>query len=100
MDSSPHSFVLDDTKNTAKPLPSTMVKKREKINQIDYYPKFEVEFFDVVKDCAKMIDRLVDVDERIKHTKRLNKIFVMRDKMLLMQMFRDLVMKPIKDIKQ
>ena len=72
MDASPHSFVLDNTENSAKPLPSSVkLKKPERINQIDYYPKYEVEFFDVVKDCAKMIDRLVDVDERIRQTKKL-----------------------------
>lgn len=96
-----HSFVLDNLEVSAKPLPPSIKirRRKEKINQPDYYIKYEVEFFDVVKDCAKMIDNLVDVEERIRLSKRLNKIFVLRDKMLVMKLFRDIVMKPVKEMK-
>lgn len=94
---SPHSFVIDlDKPDELMPLSLGLGtrprdKKPEKIKQIDYYPKFEVEFFDTVKDCAERIDKISDLNERLEYTKRLNKIFVIRHKPSLMNLFRELV---------
>lgn len=92
---SPHTFMIDlDTPEEMKPLPYTLGKsksKSERIKQIDYYPKFEVEFFDTVKDCAEYIDKLHGAEERLEYTKRLNKIFVSREKASVMNLFRELV---------
>lgn len=98
----PHKFMIDlDTPEEMKPLPYTLGKsksKSDRIKQIDYYPKFEVEFFDVVKSCAEYIDKLLDANERLEYTKRLNKIFVSRNKPNLMNLFRDLVIARVHEI--
>jgi hypothetical protein len=94
---SPHSFEIDfDNVPELKPLPYALGKSKSpvagrKLKQIDYYPKLEIEFFDVVKSCAEYIDKLNTVEDRLYYTKELNKIFVIRHKASLMQLFRKLV---------
>lgn len=89
------SFILDDTESPVKPLPYTLGKrsKGERITQPDTYSKFETEFYDVVKDCAKYIDKLNSIEDKIKYSRKLNKIFVLKEKMLLMRLFRELATK-------
>ena len=91
------SFTFDLSEDVkVKPLPCSLGKRTknkrvDRIKQIDYYPILEIEFFDVLKQCAENIDKLNDVEKRLKYTQRLNKIFVIRHKGSLMQLFRELV---------
>jgi hypothetical protein len=87
------TFTLDlDTPDVnIKPLHTMIRHKSEKVKLPDCYYKFEVEFYDTVKQCAEYIDKLQDTDLRIKYTKRLSKIFISRHKVNVMQLFRELV---------
>ena len=90
------SFTIDlDEESPLKPLPYSLGKrtksKREMIKLPETYPKFEVEFFDVIKSCAEYIDKIHCVETRIKLNKELNKIFILRHKGSAMRMFMELV---------
>jgi hypothetical protein len=86
-------FIIDLDTSDFKPVPTTIRKRASKglmIKLPDYYPKYEEEFFDTVKDCASYIDRLYTVDEKINYNNRLNRIFIIRDRVSLMRLFREL----------
>lgn len=67
-----------------------MTFKVIKIPHSIIYPKFEVEFFDVVKTCAEHIDRINCVTTRLARTDQLNFAFARRDKKLVMSLFKEL----------
>lgn len=64
---------------------------RSKAFHIAYYPKFQVEFYDLVKDCAQYIDKLHKVEDKILYTNHLSRIFIVRHKGEAMKLFKKLV---------
>lgn len=87
-----HTFILEDVEDKAKPLPCTLKRKRpERVEIPSTYPKFEVEFYDVLKSCAEYIDKIQNTDDRIRYNKLLNKIFILRHRGSAMKLFRELV---------
>jgi hypothetical protein len=97
MDAVEHSFKIDlDEPEVIKPLPYKVIgynrtKKSERLFLPDHYEKVEIEFFDIVKECAEYIDKIHDVNLRTKYHKDLSKIFVLRHKPTIMRLFRELV---------
>jgi len=95
MEAKKPTFIVALTLNdNVKPLPSNVSRRKprsERIFQPLQYPKFETEFFDVIKDCAVYIDKLPDSNLRLRYTKRMNRVFVERDRSLAMRLFRELV---------
>lgn len=95
MDAEKPTFILDlDDTFSSKPLPPNIGRRSRRgpsVKLPDYCPKFEPEFFDVVKDCAAYINRNNSVEERVTLNNRLNRIFILRDRASLMRLFRDLV---------
>lgn len=97
MDEKP-SFVLKDVdEKVFKPLPYNLGKransKVKRVKLLDYYPKYEAEFYEVVAKCAEYIDKIRDVDQKIKYSNDLNRIFILRRRDLVMRVFRELVMR-------
>jgi hypothetical protein len=91
---SEHSFTVNlDSEDEIKPLPPLKRDrtKRDRTTLPNIYPKFEIEFYDVVKSCAEYIDKIQNTDTRIKYHKELSKIFVIRHKASAMRLFRELV---------
>lgn len=93
---SEHSFKVDlDGDEPLKPLSYVTKKKQgnrsDRVQLPDAYPKFEIEFFDVIKSCAEYIDKISDRDTRTKYHKQLSKIFVIRHKASAMILFKELV---------
>jgi hypothetical protein len=91
------SFILDlNAPDNSKPLPY-LVKPKRKNGRLDWYkvsdhyPKFEIEFFDIIKDCAKYIDDIESLESRVKYNKQLNKVFIIRHRGLAMRLFKELV---------
>lgn len=87
-----HSFIinLDEEDPHVKPLPS-VVRRSKKPRPSTVYPKFELEFFETVAECAELIDKISDQNIRLKYHNDLNKIFVQRNKQTVMRLFRELV---------
>jgi hypothetical protein len=96
MDQSPHSFTIDlDEERPSRPVPPVRVgKNRQRVTLPDFYPKYELEFFETVAVCADYIDKISDVNVRLKFHNDLNRIFILRHKPTLMRLFRDLVNLP------
>jgi hypothetical protein len=91
---SEHSFRINLDEEYIKPLPCNMRRAKSKTPRIkipDEYPKYEVEFYEVVADCAKYIDKIQDTELRLKMHKDLSKIFVLRHRVSAMRLFRELV---------
>lgn len=75
-------------------VPDNYYKKKSRHDRIDqpaHYLKFETEFFDTVKECAELIDKLIGADERLKYSRMLNRVFVRRSKLDLMILYRQLI---------
>lgn len=85
-----HSFILDlEAVDNFRPL-VYVDKNKKRIFLEEIYHKYEVEFYDVVKDCAKMIDEIEDYETRLKYHQDLSRIFVIRHKTSLMRLFSKL----------
>lgn len=94
MDHTEHSFIinLDEEDPHVKPLPSVIRRdKRTRLSLPTMYPKFEAEFYETVAECAEMIDKISDVNLKLKYHNDLNKIFILRNKQTVMRLFRELV---------
>lgn len=68
-----------------------MLMKRERVDIPNLYFKYEEEFFDTVRECAIRIDKLPNNETRLYFHKTLSKVFLNRDKVLLMRLFRELI---------
>ena len=68
--------------------------RQDWLKTANVYPKFETEFYDVIKDCAEYIDGVIDIDLKLKLNKRLNKIFIIRHRGLAMAMFKQFYINP------
>ena len=93
---SEHSFTVDMNVDDIKPLPISMrhTKSKRKYDRItlpETYPKLEVEFYDIIYDCAEYIDKIQDIDTRVKMNKELSRVFVIRHKPSAMILFKLLV---------
>lgn len=94
MDAEKPSFVIDnleELEQNHKPLPYRPRKRRsERISNPDTYMKFDESFYDDVKSCAEYIERLESVNEKIKYSKRLNKIFLLKHRGSALRLFKEL----------
>lgn len=90
----PPTFVIDlDAPDNSKPLPSSKPwpkNRQDWLKVSPVYVKYEEEFYDVIKDCAKGIDKVTDVELRLKLNKRLNKIFIIRQRGAAMKLYKEL----------
>lgn len=94
MDAVRPSFILEEPpEGSIKPLPYRLKKPKEKVERVrlpNSYPKYEVEFYDVIRTCAEYIDKIHDIDKRIKYNKDLNRIFIIRHRGAAMRLFKEL----------
>lgn len=88
MSESPFSFKLDFPDDYADPL-----LPRSKAFHIAFYPKYVPEFYDIVKECAELIDKLYKTEDRIMYTNQLSRIFIVRHKDEAMQLLKRLTKK-------
>ena len=70
-----------------------LILPRTKAFHISYYPKYEPEFYDLMSDCARYIDKMTDVDEKITYTNHLSRIFIIRHKDEAMKLLKKLAKK-------
>lgn len=95
---SPYSFVVDFEKGerSHKPLPyslgSTQGKNR-RVRLPSRYEKYDSDFYDMVRSCAELIDKLTSLESRIKYTNNLNKIFIIKHKGLATNLYIELQQK-------
>lgn len=93
MDANRPTFILEEFEDNSKPLPYSLPRprnKKERVKLPDNYPKFEVEFYDVIKSCAEYIDKINCLVTRVKYNKELNKIFIIRHRGSAMRLFKEL----------
>ena len=88
----PKPTFIVDLDEVNKPNNPTIYATRRRQNRVneDFYARFDEQFFEDVKDCARLIDKIPDVSERMRQSKMLDRIFVMRDKGSILRMFKHL----------
>ncbi len=54
------------------------------------YPKYELEFYDLLLVCVDYMEKIEDVGVKVKFNNQLNRVFIVRQRGPLMKLFRDL----------